>query len=169
MKVSFIAGYGPITPDSTASLKFWRDDVGLPMTEIAPDYWGTDDVPGVNAFAAWPLGEAAESCFGSKTWPEHVTAPQAWLELDVETPEAVSTAAAELEAAGNELLKPPTTEPWGQTVARLLSPEGLLVGITYTPWMHPHEHGEHEHDHGEHDHDHDEHDHDHEGHDHGDH
>jgi hypothetical protein len=27
-------------------------------------------------------------------------------------------------------------EPWGQTTARLLSPEGLLVGVTYTPWMH---------------------------------
>ena len=25
------------------------------------------------------------------------------------------------------------TEPWGQTVSRLLGPEGLLVGITYTP------------------------------------
>jgi hypothetical protein len=27
------------------------------------------------------------------------------------------------------------TEPWGQTVSRLLSPEGLLIGITFTPWM----------------------------------
>jgi len=27
------------------------------------------------------------------------------------------------------------TEPWGQVVARLLSPEGLLLGLTYTPWM----------------------------------
>jgi hypothetical protein len=26
-------------------------------------------------------------------------------------------------------------EPWGQTVTRLLSPEGLLVGLTYTPSM----------------------------------
>ena len=26
-------------------------------------------------------------------------------------------------------------EEWGQTVARLLSPEGLLVGVTVTPWM----------------------------------
>jgi hypothetical protein len=24
-------------------------------------------------------------------------------------------------------------EPWGQVVTRLLGPEGLLVGITYTP------------------------------------
>jgi hypothetical protein len=26
-------------------------------------------------------------------------------------------------------------EPWGQTVTRLLSPEGILVGLTYTPGM----------------------------------
>ncbi len=24
----------------------------------------------------------------------------------------------------------------GQTTSRLLSPEGLLVGITFTPWQH---------------------------------
>jgi hypothetical protein len=26
-------------------------------------------------------------------------------------------------------------EPWGQSVSRLLSPEGLLLGITVTPSM----------------------------------
>jgi hypothetical protein len=26
-------------------------------------------------------------------------------------------------------------EPWGQIVTRLLSPEGVLVAVTYTPWM----------------------------------
>lgn len=26
-------------------------------------------------------------------------------------------------------------EPWGQTVTRLLSPEGMLVGLTVTPWL----------------------------------
>jgi len=31
-------------------------------------------------------------------------------------------------------------EPWGQTTSRLLSPEGLLVGVTFTPWMHDHDH-----------------------------
>jgi hypothetical protein len=25
---------------------------------------------------------------------------------------------------------------WKQVTARLLSPEGLLAGISYTPWMH---------------------------------
>jgi catechol 2,3-dioxygenase-like lactoylglutathione lyase family enzyme len=136
VRIAFVAGFGPITTDATASLTFWRDDIGLPMEEIAPEYWGTDDVPGVKAFAAWPLAQAAESCFGTATWPEHVSAPQAWLEVDVLNGDAVGEAAAELEAAGHRLLKQATTEPWGQTVARLLSPEGVLVGITFTPWMH---------------------------------
>ena len=33
------------------------------------------------------------------------------------------------------LLHGARTEPWGQTVARLLSPEGLMVGVSYAPWM----------------------------------
>jgi hypothetical protein len=27
-------------------------------------------------------------------------------------------------------------EPWGQTVARFISPEGVLVGLSYAPWLH---------------------------------
>jgi hypothetical protein len=82
--------------------------------------------------------------------------------MDVLSPDDVAVAAGELERAGHRILKQAATEPWGQTVARLLSPEGMLVGITYTPWMHV--------DHHDHDHDHEGHDHgDHEGHDHGDH
>jgi hypothetical protein len=136
--------------------------MALPLEEIAPEYWGTDDLPGVQAFAAWPLAEASESCFGTKAWPEDVPAPQSWIEMDVLSPDDVAVAAGELERAGHRILKQAATEPWGQTVARLLSPEGMLVGITYTPWMHV--------DHHDHDHDHEGHDHgDHEGHDHGDH
>jgi catechol 2,3-dioxygenase-like lactoylglutathione lyase family enzyme len=136
MRVSFVAGFGPVTRDPAASRTFWRDDLGIAMEEIAPDYQGTDDLDGVNAFAAWPLAQAAESCFGTDAWPAEVPAPQAWIELDVEDEASVAEAAAELAARGHRLLRQAGTEPWGQTVARLLSPEGLLVGITFTPWMH---------------------------------
>jgi uncharacterized glyoxalase superfamily protein PhnB len=49
---------------------------------------------------------------------------------------AVAEAADELVAAGHELVHGAKTEPWGQTVARLMGPEGLLIGLAYTPWMH---------------------------------
>ena len=54
----------------------------------------------------------------------------------MESPEAVAAAVAELEARGHRLLRGVHEEPWGQTTTRLLSPEGLLVGVTYTPLMH---------------------------------
>ena len=73
-------------------------------------------------------------------------APQAWIELDVESAEAVGAAIEELRERGLKVLREAHEEPWGQTTARLLSPEGLLVGITFTPWMHDHVH-EDEHDH----------------------
>jgi len=63
---------------------------------------------------------------------QRIAAPQAWVEFDVED---VTAAAEELRAKGYRLLVAPKTEPWGQTVARLLSPEGIIVGVTITPWM----------------------------------
>ena len=74
--------------------------------------------------------------FGTSEWPGDVPVPQAWVEFDVATAEAVAEAARELVGGGHVLLREVFVESWGQTVTRLLSPEGLLVGITYTPWMH---------------------------------
>ncbi len=136
MNVSFVAGFGPIVRDVETSRAFWGSGLGIELEEAAPSYWATDDVDGAKAFALWPLSQASESCFGTTTWPADVAAPQAWIELDVESAAAVADLVAELAAAGHEVLRGVAEEPWGQTTSRLLSPEGLLIGITYTPWMH---------------------------------
>jgi hypothetical protein len=46
--------------------------------------------------------------------------------------ESVNTT-ADLESPGYPMLIRNKTEPWGQTVSRFLSPEGLLVAVTFTP------------------------------------
>jgi hypothetical protein len=58
------------------------------------------------------------------------------VEFEVADPEEVERAGAELEKGGFTLLHPARTEPWGQTVARLQSIEGVIVGISYAPSMH---------------------------------
>jgi hypothetical protein len=78
------------------------------------------------------LDQAALSCFGQESWPGDLPVPQAWLEFDVDN---VESATAELESRGYRMLIRNKQEPWGQTVTRLLSPEGLLIGITLTPSM----------------------------------
>ena len=130
MKVLFVAGFGPIVRDMDASLRFYRETIGMPLEEGSDV--STEKVDGVKHFGLWPLAEAAESCFGSREWPSDIAAPQAWVEFDVED---VAAAAEELRKRGYRLLVAPKTEPWGQTVARFLSPEGLLIGVTVTPWM----------------------------------
>jgi len=130
MKVLFVAGFGPIVRDMQTALTFYRDALGLPIEQAADV--STEKVDGVKHFGLWQLEEAAESCFGTRPWPSDVPAPQAWIEFDVDD---VAAAANELRAKGYRILVGPKDESWGQTVARLLSPEGLLVGVTRTPWM----------------------------------
>jgi len=129
-KVLFIAGFGPIVSDATASRKLYNQLLGIDFKEEADGYLHTEALKGANSFALWPLSQAAQSCFGKDSWPDEIPAPQAWLEFDVES---VERATAELESRGCRMLVKNKKEPWGQTVSRFLAPEGLLVGITFTP------------------------------------
>ena len=135
MKITHVAGFAPIVPDLAASKRLYLDALGLPM-DAADDYPMTDDIPGLRHFGLWSLTDAAQSCFGTDDWPTELPTPQGCLEFDVASAEAAAEASAELEAAGHRILAGPREEPWGQTVVRLLSPEGLLIGVTYTPWQH---------------------------------
>ena len=132
MNVLFIAGFGPVTADVEESRRLYEEALGIAFKKEEGDYRHTEELKGANTFAVWPLEQAAESCFGKSEWPADVPRPQAWLEFDVDDVEA---AARELEDRGYRLLVRNRTEPWGQVVTRLISPEGLLVGVTLTPWM----------------------------------
>ena len=131
MKVLFVAGFGPVVKDMAASNHFYAGDLGLPL-EGDETYRTTDKVEGVKHFALWPLPAAAESCFGTATWPDDVPAPQGWIEFDVDD---IAAATKELQSKGYRLLVSDRMEPWGQRVTRLLGPDGLLVGITHTPFL----------------------------------
>lgn len=136
MDVQFVAGFGPIVRDDAASQAFYRDDLGLPLHESPPGYLHTNALGGVKAFALWRLTDAAESTFGTADWPAHLPTPQAWLEFELASPDAVADGERELRAAGHEILVATHVEPWGQTTARLLSPEGMLVGLSYFAELH---------------------------------
>jgi Glyoxalase/Bleomycin resistance protein/Dioxygenase superfamily len=132
MKVLFIAGFGPIASDVEGSRRLYEDALGIAFKKEEGDYRHTEELKGANPFAIWPLDQAAESCFGSSAWPDDIVRPQAWLEFDVDD---VAGATREMTARGYKVLVANRTEPWGQVVSRLISPEGLLVGLTMTPWM----------------------------------
>lgn len=136
MEIKFAASVAVITPDPAVSHRLYVDTLGLPLTSQSGDYFHSEQIPGLKHFGVWPLTQAAEACFGSPEWPDNMTKPQVSVEFDVANVDGVQTAAEELIAAGYELLHPARQEPWGQTVARLLTPEGAILGIAYTPPMH---------------------------------
>jgi catechol 2,3-dioxygenase-like lactoylglutathione lyase family enzyme len=137
VRIEFIASVAVIAPDPPAARRLYVDALGLPLrSESGGAYVWSDRIEGAKHFGLWPLSQAAEACFGTSEWPSDRPVPQASIEFELADVASVQAACDELEAAGHALLHPPREEPWGQTVARLLSGEGPIVGLCFTPSMH---------------------------------
>jgi catechol 2,3-dioxygenase-like lactoylglutathione lyase family enzyme len=134
VNIEFLSTVAVITPDPPASRKLYLDALGLPLG--GGEYLHSEHVTGCKSFGIWPLSQAAEACFGTPQWPAGRPVPQISIEFDVASAASVDPAARELQQAGYELLHAPREEPWGQTVARLQSPEGAIIGISYIPMFH---------------------------------
>jgi catechol 2,3-dioxygenase-like lactoylglutathione lyase family enzyme len=137
VNVEFIASIAVIAPDPPESQKLFIDALGLPLeTAEGDDYAHSEQIGGSKHFGVWPLTQAAQACFGRKTWPHDRPVPQASFEFELSDPEAVQAGAEELKAKGFTLIHEAREEPWGQTVARLQSVEGPIIGLSYAKWLH---------------------------------
>jgi catechol 2,3-dioxygenase-like lactoylglutathione lyase family enzyme len=137
VKVIFIASIAIIARDPALSRQLFIDALGLPLTaQPGDEYFHSDKIGGSKHFGVWPLRDAAQACFGTPEWPSELPIPQASIEFEVQDEAEVGTAAQELEARGYTLLHQARTEPWGQTVARMLTHEGAILGISYAPSLH---------------------------------
>lgn len=137
MEIEFVTSIAVIAPDPPRSRRLYIETLGLPLADDGGSgYFHSDQVAGTRHFGVWPLSQAARACFGEEEWPADVPVPQVSIEFEVADLDALAAASEELSAAGHQLLHPPREEPWGQTVARLLSPEGAVVGISFAPMMH---------------------------------
>jgi catechol 2,3-dioxygenase-like lactoylglutathione lyase family enzyme len=137
MEIEFIASIAVISPDPRRSRELFIDALGLPL-DASPgsDYFHSERIDGSKHFAVWPLADAAQACFGTPEWPADRTIPQTSLEFEVRDAQAVQSAADELRQQGFTLLHEARQEPWGQTVARLQSEEGSIIGISFAPALH---------------------------------
>ena len=136
MNVLFITSVAVVTANPKQSRELFIDALGLPLEGEGEGYYSSGSIPGSKHFGVWPLTQAAEACFGTPVWPADRVVPQASIEFEVEDAEAVASAGEELQRSGYELLHPARTEPWGQTVSRLLTADGLIVGVSYAPSLH---------------------------------
>lgn len=136
MDVLFITSVSVVTPDPAGSRRLFVDALGLPLERMGGEYFASEHIEGSKHFGVWPLAEAAQACFGTPQWPADRPVPQVSVEFELRDGDAVAAGAAELTAAGFPLLHEARAEPWGQTVARLQTPEGVIVGLSYAPSLH---------------------------------
>jgi hypothetical protein len=136
MNIESIASVSVIVRTMGSATALFRDALGLPFEGSDGDYLYTEKLVGVKHFGIWPLNEAARDCFGVDDWPTGLPVPQASIEFELGSVEDVASAAEHLRKTGHELLHDVKEEPWGQTITRLLSQDGLIIGICYTPRFH---------------------------------
>ena len=136
MDVQFITSVAVIAPDPSASRGLYVDALGLPLTVEDDGYLHSEQIAGSRSFGVWPLTQAAQACFGKSDWPPDRPVPQVSIEFELADAEAVQVAAEELKQKGFTLLHEAHIEPWGQTVARLQSSEGAIIGLSHAPSMH---------------------------------
>ena len=136
MDVQFITSVAVIVTEPAAGRRFYVDALGLRLTAEADGYLHSEDIEGCKSFGVWPLTQAAQACFGTPDWPVGRPVPQASVEFEVADADTVQVAADELKQKGFTLLHDAHTEPWRQTVARLQSIEGAIIGISHAPTMH---------------------------------
>ena len=139
MDILYVTSVAVVTADPPRSRKLFIDALGLPLEGEGDGYYSSGNIAGSKHFGVWPFTEAAQACFGTPQWPAGRVVPQASIEFEVADAAAVAAAGAELQRAGYELLHAARTEPWGQTVTRLLTEDGLIVGISYAPAFHDEE------------------------------
>jgi len=132
VNIEFVASVSPIVEDIASARGFYGETLGIRFEGDEADYAFTERLDGVKHLGLWPLSAAADACFGTPSWPADLPRPQASIEFEVAD---VAAAAEELLDGGHRLLHGPRTEPWGQTVARLLSADGLLVAVCNTPHL----------------------------------
>jgi catechol 2,3-dioxygenase-like lactoylglutathione lyase family enzyme len=137
MHILFVTSVAMVVADPPASRKLYVDALGLPLERAGEgdEYYFSEKVGGTKHFGVWPLFQGAQACFGTAEWPADRPVPQVSLEFEV-ADAAAAAATDELAAKGFALLHPAREEPWGQTVARLQSVDGAIVGISYAPSLH---------------------------------
>lgn len=136
MNIVAIAGMATITKDPKASAKLYRDILELPLQEMGGDYIAMNGFDGAKHFGVWPLKAAAQSCFGHDEWPSDISEPVATIEFELADEASVQAAVEEMKGKGQCFMHEARREPWGQTVARFISSEGLLIGLSFAPAFH---------------------------------
>jgi len=61
------------------------------------------------------------------------------VDSDLADAAAAEAAVQELKAKDEDFIHEVRTEPWRQITARFMSPEGVLVTLSYAPWLHEQE------------------------------
>ncbi len=128
--VRHISSIAEIVEDIEASVRFYRDGLGLAVEYEPGSAYAVVSAPGVLHFGLWTRPAAAETLFGDANAAARIPLGF-FVEFEVDR---VAESQRQFEEKGWPVAQPEKQESWGQTTSRLLTPGGALCGLTETPW-----------------------------------
>ena len=128
--IRHVAGIAEIVEDFDAAVRFYRDVLGLEVTEPIGEGYTLVKVPGTLHFGLWSRQSAAEATYGDASEAHRVPLGFA-VAFEVDD---VDEAARRLADGGADMAHSAKTEPWLQITSRFMSPGGSLCEIASTPW-----------------------------------
>jgi hypothetical protein len=132
MRGLFVAGFGSIVREREASRHFYGDDLGTRLDAEADGYLHTEGLAGGKDLRALAARASGGAVLRRPTVARTRPRPARLARVRRGRSGGRDVGATH---QGVCPLGRARVEPWGQTVTRLLAPEGILVGVTHTPSM----------------------------------
>jgi hypothetical protein len=125
-----------VSPAASASRRLFVDTLGLALAGVpAGDLHSETSRQQELRHPASRPGRSG--LLRNPDWPTNYPVPQASIEFEIAAADAVATAADKLARRGLTRLHDSQLQPCRQTVARPLSPAGLIIGNSFAPRLQP--------------------------------
>lgn len=126
--IKHVAGIAEIVDDLNSAIQFYRDTLGLEVTQLPGGGYAIVKVSEIRHFGLWSREAAAKATFGD---PILKTRIPLGFTLGFEVDD-VEEASHTFQSHGGTLIQQPQREPWGQQTSRFLSPSGALCEFSKT-------------------------------------
>jgi hypothetical protein len=131
------ATFAPVTADPEASRRLYIDALGLPREHAAwDDYIHSEAIGGSRHFRRVATGSSRSSLLRPCELARHHTRPAGVRGVRARGRRRRPKRGRGIARSGPRDAARCALGAMGQTVARLLSSEHIIVGLSYAPWLH---------------------------------
>jgi catechol 2,3-dioxygenase-like lactoylglutathione lyase family enzyme len=128
--IRHLSGLAEVVEDIESAVSFYQDTLGLVVNFETGNNYADVELPGILHFGLWSREAAAAVILGSPNQSDQIPLGF-FIGLEVDS---VLETTKQVEENKISFLQTTKKEEWGQVTSRLITPSGVLIELTETPW-----------------------------------